>query len=655
MKKLAVLLIFIVLFILLSVDVSAQKINRLIVEIHTQDKRFAGTDDPIHLIIGGRDFELDNPNKDDFERNNTDHFEIDLDDEGFTLELVRAIGIISIIKTEDSYFGGGWALGGLTIWAESQSREPIFQNSSINVWLDGDDLQWSTTLGEMGWNIPEPEPFPPCVTVDIDLGVIHDSDCDGISDESDPRFDTPTDSDSDGLPDLYETISGLDPANPDQDSDGWFDGKKNRRSYLVLTKIKCGDEEEDIGADEIFLVAEDVRFPATTNLDGSWPMNDETEISPSIVVDIRVAGVPIAGELALNYKTRMRLREADWTFFEKPTDDTYKIFDVMWGETGTYQVEHETDDAHYVLTFRSFTVLFADVDPRLNEDVDGDGLSAMAESLLSRQDVSVQPTRIEGYNGLADPGRKEMFVEIDALGEDQQMSYDTKQMVVSQYYYHDISMRMDDGFLGGGQTLLYREFVTIDDALDIRSNRANFWPERQNLFRYGLFVDNLTGGEGSNGVGQFPPNTTFVVAKQTELGQFSAIVLMHEIGHTQGLCHPDGDGKPPMVSGTCPTPADWQYARCRHYCGVDGDDSTAMGADIGGELVAGIVAGAVIGALIGAYIGFGLGGGWGAVIGGFVGGLIGGFVGGILGLFNSDAYLRFVNFNLHEWKALVFF
>ena len=85
-------------------------------------------------------------------------------------------------------------------------------------------------------------------------------------------FDTPVDSDDDGLPDLDETQTGSSPTNPDSDGDGWHDGR-NRRTFLLLARIQCRDEDEDVGHDEVYLVAEDVRFPEEAPLHGYWEMN----------------------------------------------------------------------------------------------------------------------------------------------------------------------------------------------------------------------------------------------------------------------------------------------------------------------------------------------------------------------------------------------
>ena len=173
----------------------AQPVTTLIVDIRTGDVRFGGTDDSVHLLIGGREFPLDDPDRDDFERDNTDRFTLDLSTDPLSIELIRGVGQLSIVKMEDSFFGGGWRFGGLTIWAGNPGTDPIFSNDSVDRWLDGDDLEWVTTLDDPGWNVPEPPAFPPCTgTIIIFLkaaGYLSlDSDCDGISDDQDPTFDT---------------------------------------------------------------------------------------------------------------------------------------------------------------------------------------------------------------------------------------------------------------------------------------------------------------------------------------------------------------------------------------------------------------------------------------------------------------------------------
>jgi hypothetical protein len=52
-------------------------VNRLQAKITTADVGWAGTDDDVTLTLAGRAWNLDNPWHDDFERGNTDGFDLD--------------------------------------------------------------------------------------------------------------------------------------------------------------------------------------------------------------------------------------------------------------------------------------------------------------------------------------------------------------------------------------------------------------------------------------------------------------------------------------------------------------------------------------------------------------------------------------------------
>lgn len=648
--------------LLAAAPLQAQTITSLIVEIRTLDARFAGTDDAMHLQIGGRDFPLDNPNRDDFERNNTDEFTFDLSAEPLSVELIRGVGQISVTKIEDSFFGGGWGFRSIRIWAQSKDTEPLYQNDSVNQWLDGDDLEWVTTLGEPGWNVPEPPPFPPCSGTIIILFAPDggepsvDSDCDGTPDSEDSTFDSPPDSDGDGLPDLFETQTGSNPNDPDSDGDGWADGR-NRRSLLVLTRIECDDENEDVGSDELYLNSEDVRYPKSFDLDGYWAMNDGNVRSPGVIVDSRTlpAGAPAA------FASRMRLRESDFRILEKPTDDTFNTFEIAWGEDGTTTFTHDGDDARYVLTFRWFTVNVRDPNSLSNADGDGDGLNEAQEAQMTLQDPAIQPTQIAGHNGLADPEHRELWVEVDASGADQRLKFDSKQMVASQFAYHGIAPRFDDGWFGNADNglLPYREVLRPTDLVAFRNDDTKFRPERRNLpggvFRYALLVDDLEDAIGGFGESQCAGGCRFIIGGVPVLGhtltfQAQPIIFMHELGHTLGLCHRVGD-REPTNPATCPA-----TGRCADFCEIGQESTTAMGSEtamdtalpiVGGGL-AGVGGGIVAGALIGSLFGP-VGTVVGAIVGGIVGGVGGALIGAVLG---ADFYARDVDYHVREWLKL---
>jgi hypothetical protein len=109
-------------------------VNRLQVKITTADVAWAGTDDDVTVTMAGRDWGLDNPGHDDFERGNTDTFELD---PGTGLHLTDLHGI-RIHKSPDG-FAGGWKLKGVQLLANGSS---IFSDQGINRWLEDDLRTW---------------------------------------------------------------------------------------------------------------------------------------------------------------------------------------------------------------------------------------------------------------------------------------------------------------------------------------------------------------------------------------------------------------------------------------------------------------------------------------------------------------------------------
>jgi hypothetical protein len=288
-------------------------------------------------------------------------------------------------------------------------------------------------------------------------------------------------------------------------------------------------------------------------------------------------------------------------------------------------------------------------------DVEGDGLSDALEFAIASQDQSTRPAGgapIDGYAGLADPGRQDLFVEIDASGDDHKLSTEAKIRVATRFHINQIAPRFDDGYLGGGQVHPHEEPITLPDLKSKYKCRPDrFWRERFNHFHYMLTVDRMTDSltdtfGGGNGRAD-RPGTDLVISRTTMLGEFSAIVFIHELGHNLSLCHPVGTSEPPSPPPECDAsgnpPTGW--IGCTNYCGVDDENVTAMGDDVGFDS---IIAGAAGGAIIGAGIGAGIGG----IPGAIAGGIVGGIVGGILGFLNSDAWLRVVDYDPKEWEAV---
>ena len=113
-------------------------ISTLTVKISTADVMWAGTDDDVTVTLGGRSWNLDNEGHDDFERGSTDTFALDPG----TAFYAGDIHSVRITKSPDGV-AGGWKLKGVQVIVNGTS---IFNNQSINKWLEDDDRAWSASI-----------------------------------------------------------------------------------------------------------------------------------------------------------------------------------------------------------------------------------------------------------------------------------------------------------------------------------------------------------------------------------------------------------------------------------------------------------------------------------------------------------------------------
>lgn len=113
-------------------------VNKLRVKVSTADVAWAGTDDDVTLTLAGRDWNLDDPDRDDFERNHTDAFDLD-PGVGFYRGDIHSI---RIHKSPDG-FAGGWRLKGVELIVNGST---IYSTQSINRWLEDDDRTWSASI-----------------------------------------------------------------------------------------------------------------------------------------------------------------------------------------------------------------------------------------------------------------------------------------------------------------------------------------------------------------------------------------------------------------------------------------------------------------------------------------------------------------------------
>jgi hypothetical protein len=113
-------------------------VSSLRVKITTADVSWAGTDDTVTVTLAGRSSNLDNENHDDFERGATNTFVLDPQTSFYTSD----IHSVRIHKSPDGV-AGGWKLKGVEVIVNGST---IYDNQSINRWLEDDNRTWSDTI-----------------------------------------------------------------------------------------------------------------------------------------------------------------------------------------------------------------------------------------------------------------------------------------------------------------------------------------------------------------------------------------------------------------------------------------------------------------------------------------------------------------------------
>lgn len=113
-------------------------VSTLTVKISTADVMWAGTDDDVTVTLAGRSWNLDNEGHDDFERGATNTFTLD-PGTGFYRSDIHSV---RITKSPDG-LAGGWKLKGVQVIVNGTT---IYNNQSINKWLEDDDRAWSASI-----------------------------------------------------------------------------------------------------------------------------------------------------------------------------------------------------------------------------------------------------------------------------------------------------------------------------------------------------------------------------------------------------------------------------------------------------------------------------------------------------------------------------
>lgn len=408
--------------------------------------------------------------------------------------------------------------------------------------------RFATTIAETGWSV---------------IGIAH------VVDLPQLFLWEFLDSDNDGLTNGEERRLGTDPYKRDTDGDGWVDGPRNRRISLRLTEIHCIDEQEDWGRDEIYVVVDHVRWPRGSGtgsdaINGYWSFDEGDRVTPNQIVAQRVettSGLSYAPVTLSVYNDNPDWDD-DWEEDEHLFSRTVDLAKYKHGDSITLSASN--GDYDYVLRLKVEVSTFADPNPLDygKDDTDGDGINDQNEAVLAAR-----------FSGLGDPTRKDLWVELDWM-PGRKWYARSKQMVVSQFAYHNIALHVDDGEFGGGTEIPHADTLSRAAFDTLYNTRFQAW--RHGVFLYAVMAGEIFNGRSGINLGdRFLVDTKrFTVNGDAEA---QAGTFMHELGHSLGLVHSLFAGIDEVSS--------WDYESCMNYLyqyfivdysdGSNGDDDFA--------------------------------------------------------------------------------
>jgi hypothetical protein len=357
------------------------------------------------------------------------------------------------------------------------------------------------------------------VTEESDKGLpVTRVDGDALIRASAPTRRTPRsleDPDADCLTTAEELAGGTDPDDPDSDGDGWLDGPCNERWQLYVERITANDEQEDIGEDELYLIADDVRHPSP-DLDGSWDFDDGDTLSMRRLLATRVRGVSSAGFLPVTVEGWEDDFEliGDWSVDDYLFGMTIDVGAHGPGERFTLNGSGE-DDWDYDLVFSVEVERFADPDPRADGDSDADGIDDSDEARVAAD-----------LGGLTDPLRADVLVELDWMSG-RALRTEAKRQVVTQLARNGITLR-----ILRDEELPNDPCLSVPEAKTLYATRFRY--RAYDAFRYAIMTETIWNDRSGVAWGDI-----FLVDASTWwIGDMilpQAGTFIHELGHTLGL------------------------------------------------------------------------------------------------------------------------
>lgn len=322
------------------------------------------------------------------------------------------------------------------------------------------------------------------------------------------------DYDGDCATNLVELAQGTDINDPDTDDDGWFDGPCNQRVQLYLTYIKAYDEQEDIGRDELYLIADNIRHPSS-DLDDYWSFDDGDGKSYNRLMATRVRGRNTNGFRVIDLEGWEDDVEIANTWYPDDLLFEHEIDVGAYNDGQTFTRRLSKSDWDYKLTFRVEIEHFADPNPLGVGDTDGDGIDDHSEYQVARD-----------FGGIADPFRQDILVEVDWM-DGHGLGTRAKRLVTTQLHRHGYFL-----YIHRNAEIDTDGCLTRSEAIDTYNSDFNY--EGYDAFRYAVMGETLWNDASGVAIGD-----TFLVDDSTwwinSMTLPQAGTFIHELGHTLGL------------------------------------------------------------------------------------------------------------------------
>ncbi|MCD6236830.1 MAG: hypothetical protein J7K13_02620 [Thermoplasmata archaeon] len=245
------------------------------------------------------------------------------------------------------------------------------------------------------------------------------------------------------------------------------------------------------------------------------------------------------------------------SYLDPDGDGIPTYWEYIWGHRASYSWRDETYQHYWVYNAsapENFSVM----------DSDNDGLDNIEEYLTSEWG--------------SDPFRKDLFIELDHMadsprGEKSDLPLESKELLRTVFDRRNIVYHLDDGCMGGGETIPFDNSSTMQELRSYYWNyflhgNPNNW--RRGVFHYGLVVYHAKDYPGFvfwNGANNYLDSyqiSSKDLSEKSRLPQFKKVIVfasayMHECGHTLGIFNSNTPGCDDQESKAPWQPNYWKW------------------------------------------------------------------------------------------------